>query len=351
MSKVFTEISKIVKNHKIKYAFGIPGGGKSLELIDALSQQGIKFITTHHEASAAIMAGTIGKISNSFGLCISIKGPGITNMVPGISLCHFENFPIISICESYDDNIIYSSKHKGLNHAKLTNEISKENIFLNNSDKNFSKAIEISKKNIKGPVIFNLADGKNYSPMKDTNIFDDRIDFQKIKKYKKPLIILGSTKIEKNITEKIKQLKIPIFTTLAAKGSIDEKSDYIAGIYTGVGKKISPEFSLIENSDLIIGINLKNNELLSTVPFNSKSISINTYNNEKVNGFDSHKFVESDELENFLFFLQSYVWGKNKIKKSKKILLDYLLIDKKFLPSNIFASLSDYFQRNLRIVF
>ena len=110
MSKVFTEISKIVKNHKIKYAFGIPGGGKSLELIDALSQYGIKFITTHHEASAAIMAGTIGKISNSFGLCISIKGPGITNMLPGISLCHFENFPIISICESYDDNIIYSSK-------------------------------------------------------------------------------------------------------------------------------------------------------------------------------------------------------------------------------------------------
>ena len=186
--------------------------------------------------------------------------------------------------------------------------------------------------------------------MKDTNIFNDRIDFQKIKKYKKPLIILGSTKIDKNITEKIKQLKIPIFTTLAAKGSIDEKSDYMVGIYTGVGKKISPEFSLIENSDLIIGINLKNNELLSTVPFYSKSISINTYNNEKVNGFDTHKFVELDELENFLFFLQSYEWGKNKINKSKKILLDYLLIDKKFLPSNIFTSISDYFQRNLRFV-
>ena len=129
-----------------------------LELIDALSQQGIKFITTLHEASA-IMAGTIGNISNSFGLCISIKGPGITNMLPGISLCHFENFPVISICESYDDNIIYSSKHKGLNHAKLTNEISKENIFLNNHDKNFSKAIEISKKH-QGTCHFNLADGK-----------------------------------------------------------------------------------------------------------------------------------------------------------------------------------------------
>ena len=47
-----------------------------------------------------LMDGTIGKISNSFGLCISIKGPGITNMVPGISLCHFENFPIISFFES-----------------------------------------------------------------------------------------------------------------------------------------------------------------------------------------------------------------------------------------------------------
>ena len=84
--------------------------------IDSIIKENITFHTTHFEGSAAIMAGTIGRISGLAGISISIKGPGLANMIPGLAVCHFENFPLIAICESYEADVSNSKAHKRINH-------------------------------------------------------------------------------------------------------------------------------------------------------------------------------------------------------------------------------------------
>ena len=53
-------VSKVLKGSGVNFLFGIPGGGSSADLINTSEDEGIKFILTQHETSAAIMAGVWG---------------------------------------------------------------------------------------------------------------------------------------------------------------------------------------------------------------------------------------------------------------------------------------------------
>ena len=51
--------AKVLKAINVKYIIGIVGGGKTIRLVNALNKEDIKFIHTHHEGSASIIAGAI----------------------------------------------------------------------------------------------------------------------------------------------------------------------------------------------------------------------------------------------------------------------------------------------------
>ena len=66
-----------LKSHGVKFLFGVPGGGSSLDLIAAADQAGLHFILCRGETSAAIAAaGTFfrsscGKVVYIFMQCLS----------------------------------------------------------------------------------------------------------------------------------------------------------------------------------------------------------------------------------------------------------------------------------------
>ncbi|MFP3908276.1 MAG: thiamine pyrophosphate-dependent enzyme [Archaeoglobaceae archaeon] len=67
----------------VKYIYGIPGDS-NLPLIEAIRKSNIKFVLTRHEETAAFMADAHGKMTDEVGVCISIAGPGSTNLVTGL---------------------------------------------------------------------------------------------------------------------------------------------------------------------------------------------------------------------------------------------------------------------------
>ncbi|MEK9942813.1 MAG: thiamine pyrophosphate-binding protein, partial [Gammaproteobacteria bacterium] len=89
----FDQIAAEIKNSGDSHVFGIPGGGASLDLVDSVERKDIEFVTTFTEGAAAIMAGTLGFLDRTTGVAMSIKGPGLANMIPGLSFCFFENLP------------------------------------------------------------------------------------------------------------------------------------------------------------------------------------------------------------------------------------------------------------------
>ena len=68
---------KCLENEGVEYVFGLPGE-ENLEVLEALRNSSIKFITTRHEQGAAFMADVYGRLTGKAGVCLSTLGPGAT---------------------------------------------------------------------------------------------------------------------------------------------------------------------------------------------------------------------------------------------------------------------------------
>jgi acetolactate synthase I/II/III large subunit len=66
---------KCLENEVAEYVFGIPGE-ENIDIMDALLDSSIKFITTRHEQGAAFMADVYGRLAGRAGVCMATLGPG-----------------------------------------------------------------------------------------------------------------------------------------------------------------------------------------------------------------------------------------------------------------------------------
>ena len=87
---------RCLENEKVEYIFGIPGE-ENLDIIDALLDSDIRFITTRHEQGAAFMADVYGRLTGKPGVCLSTLGPGATNLVTGVADANMDNAPLVAI--------------------------------------------------------------------------------------------------------------------------------------------------------------------------------------------------------------------------------------------------------------
>ena len=62
--------------------FGVPGGGSSLDVINAAREAGLDFVLTRREDAAMIMAGVSALLSQAPGLAVTTKGPQVSLMLP-----------------------------------------------------------------------------------------------------------------------------------------------------------------------------------------------------------------------------------------------------------------------------
>jgi acetolactate synthase-1/2/3 large subunit len=58
---------KCLENEGVEYIFGVPGEEK-VDIMDALLDSPIRFITTRHEQCAAFMAGVYGRLTGKAGI-------------------------------------------------------------------------------------------------------------------------------------------------------------------------------------------------------------------------------------------------------------------------------------------
>src|SRR5690349_13562441 len=73
---------KCLENEGVEYIFGLPGE-ENIDVMDALLDSKIKFVTTHHEQGAAFMADVYGRLTGRAGVCLATLGPGATNLITG----------------------------------------------------------------------------------------------------------------------------------------------------------------------------------------------------------------------------------------------------------------------------
>jgi len=327
--------------------FGICGGGESLKLLNALERRDVGYVRTHFEGCAALMAGTVGRLVGKPGVCLSIKGPGLANMVPGLAASALEGFPLLAVCEAYPISANWTSQHKGMDHSGLVSAVSK-GCFGTAGTNVIENAVALARAEGPGPVVLNM--NNEQGPPQPVVSQESSLDpvIGQIDKAKRPVVIVGSLAIRSAWAHRLKRLKLPVFVTAAAKGVLDENLSHAAGVYTGVGLEYTPEAGILPEADLVIGLGLRAGEVLSARPFACPSVNIDTIKSGQ--SFEFHSSARHHELNSVFDVLIAKVWGSDLVAEAVTK-LDARLHSSEFLPANVIGAINRRFGDQVRGVF
>jgi acetolactate synthase-1/2/3 large subunit len=342
----------------VSHIFGIPGSGPSLFLLDALEKQGVQFHLTHFEGSAALMAGAIGKLSGRSGVAISIKGPGLTNMLPGLAACSLDGFPVVSISEAYLPDTPLENTHKRIDHDKLLAAIAKFQFGLSLKGPYFTQLAQWAASEVPGVVHLNIA----ATPYRE-DAWDDAAEIKikddaqwakaemLLRQSNQPVIIAGTLSTRSSWCQKLNELSLPIFSTAAAKGAVNESLPHAASVFTGVGGPLAPEKHIIPQADLILSIGLRHNEVLAVKPFDCPSIHLDPLGEDLSFGFKFDSTIDGSplQIEGLLDGLAEKQWGLDIVDAARRRLNEKLEASF-FLPAQVYRCIADYFKNEARLV-
>jgi acetolactate synthase-1/2/3 large subunit len=117
---------KCLENEGVEYVFGLPGE-ENLEVLEALRNSSIKFITTRHEQGAAFMADVYGRLTGKAGVCLSTLGPGATNLMTGVADANLDGAPLIAITGQVGTDRMHIESHQYLDLVAMFAPVTKWN--------------------------------------------------------------------------------------------------------------------------------------------------------------------------------------------------------------------------------
>lgn len=280
-------IAKYLKKRGVKQVFGTPGSD-TINLINAFSDQGINYVLTHHENTAAYMASTYGEITGVPGVVIVTKGPGITNLASGIASAHLDRRPIIVFSAIIDPELLSKNPHQevplvafGGLITKLSEEITSANV-TTLLDRAYNVAIDprpgavylpispvqaIAEIDIDDSEIDGIITSTNKSRTIDKKSLDKANDL--ITASKKPIVVAGvgsvASKMSDELLSFIHKINAPACVTLQAVGNIPCNDALYLGMYGWFGTPID---EMLKEADLIITVGLDGWDIIR--PYKSK---------------------------------------------------------------------------------
>ena len=331
--------------------FGVPGSGLSWQLITALDSEGVPFTGARHEAAGAIMAGAHARRTRGLGCAVTIKGPGLANALPGIVSNRYEQWPVITIAEAFGPAIPGHRMHKRLDHGALLQPVVKAYAWHGPGESPVPELAAIARSEVPGPVHLDLifdrgerAPTAARSSSMDGGSGEAEPLVDRIRQAARPVLIVGSLATRRGWASRLAALRIPVFTTTAAKGAVDEHAPCAAGVFTGDGKALAPETIVIPEADLVIGLGLRNLEVLQAKPFTAPLLLVDAAAAEYGAGFGAARSAYAAGESVFgeiLDALADKAWGIDVVERSTAAVRERLLAHD-WLPGRAFASLESF---------
>src|SRR5450759_4010803 len=115
---------RCLENEGVETIFGIPGE-ENLDLMDALLDSRIRFITTRHEQGAGFMADVHGRLTGRAGVCLSTLGPGATNLVTAVADANMDGAPVVAIAGQAATTRLHKESHQVVDLVRLFEPVTK----------------------------------------------------------------------------------------------------------------------------------------------------------------------------------------------------------------------------------
>ncbi|MEE9576558.1 MAG: acetolactate synthase large subunit [Gemmatimonadota bacterium] len=115
---------RCLENEDVGHVFGIPGE-ENLDVMDAILDSTVRFVTTRHEQGAAFMADVYGRLTGKAGVCLATLGPGATNLITGVADANMDRAPVVAIAGQAATTRMHKESHQYLDLVRLFEPISK----------------------------------------------------------------------------------------------------------------------------------------------------------------------------------------------------------------------------------
>lgn len=268
-------IALILKKIGVNYIWGIPGS-KTLSIYNEIQDVGINSMLVTNELSAAFIADGYFRVSGKPGVCISVPGPGLTNMLTGVAEAFLDSSAMMVITVNPRKNKRSFHIHD-IPQLDIFTPVVKKAVSISSITRinELADAYFLACSNEPGPVIVEVANDVLDQDIEESELIPGTCTRPvKIKKNTVAKIVhyIGEAKrigiyagngcrgAGRELLELSRKLSAPIATTISGRGVVPE--DYELSTGYGFGRTGSPAaYRIFKNCDLILAIGVKFSEM------------------------------------------------------------------------------------------
>ena len=236
-----------LENEGVDFIFGLPGE-ENIDVMDALLDSRIRFITTRHEQGAAFMADVYGRLTGKAGVCLATLGPGATNLITGVADANMDRAPVVAIAGQGATTRMHKESHQILDLTSLFHPITKYTAQIREPEivpEIVRKAFKVAQTEKPGAAFIdfpeNIAQSSvDKSPIEVQRAYTSVAPEHKIEEAARlisrarcPVILAGNGVIRQGATDSLvsfaELLRIPVANTFMAKGVMPFSSDLSLG--------------------------------------------------------------------------------------------------------------------------
>lgn len=255
----------------LKHVFGIPGTS-ILGVVDAIKNNPkLEFIQVRHEQTAAFMASAYGKLTGNVAACLTVAGPGATNLATGLYDAKLDHSPVVALTGMVKRQLIGPGSFQEIDQYSFFEPLTVFNKILMSRDQTTTLATLAIKHSLIERGVSHIGIPNDVQKLdhqtklvpfegnfptratKPTEYLIERAA-KIIDKSERPVIIAGFGSIDQGeaLLKFAEKIKAPITTTFRAKGVVDEYEDLYVGSHGGIGSTASTK--LVDDADLLIVI-------------------------------------------------------------------------------------------------
>lgn len=261
-------LAHMLRDHGVRRFFGIPGG-PSIPYMEAFRKEGIEFILTSHESSAAVMADVTARLTGVTGVCHATFGPGATNLSTGVGGALLDRSPLLALTSEMPDEWLDRTTQMNIDHQAIFSPLTKATFRLNSANAGdiIGRSLDIANEEYPGPVHIGLPSGlAGKSIVEQAVARPDPVDAVRLRteervrvllsSSRKPLIAAGLTAMRRGagtrLLEFLGQHSVPVVLTPMAMGLIPSTHPSYAGVlFHALSDRLR---RLTGEADLVIGL-------------------------------------------------------------------------------------------------
>jgi len=251
----------------------------------------MKFIQVRHEQTAAFMASAYGKLTGHIAACLSIAGPGATNLATGLYDAKLDHSPVLALTGLVKRQLIGPGSFQEIDQHSFFEPICVFNKILMSEDQTTTLVtlaikhallergvshISIPNDIQKIPYDVNILpmQGRipNRSILQSDHLIKEAASI--INKAKRPVIISGFGAIGQGdkLLPLAQKICAPVVTTFRGKGVIDEANELYVGSHGTIGSTAASK--LVRGSDLLIVVGSSFSDMTQIPPKRMVQIDI-----------------------------------------------------------------------------